>query len=186
MQRLVYKNHRHGGFTIVELLVAIVVLALLATITAVVFNGVKDRANKAKIQSDLKQLKSAIMVARVNAGDKTLMELTGSGYSAYPCVILPTTNTLTDPATASACWTQYNYALDVVSNYSSINVRGMKDPWGRPYFFDENEGEGSYCGFGMDTLAAFQRQRTASTWEGSIDLESRMGVPNVRPTCNGG
>lgn len=186
MQRLVYKNHRHGGFTIVELLVAIVVLALLATTTVVAFNGVKDRANKAKIQSDLKQLKSAIMVARVNAGDKTLMELTGSGYSAYPCVILPTTNTLTDPTAASACWTQYTYALDVVSSYSNIDVRGMKDPWGRPYFFDENEGEGSYCGFGMDTIAAFQKPRAAATWEGSIDLDTRMGVPNVRPTCNGG
>lgn len=185
MLRIIFRS-KHSGFTIVELLVAIIVLGIIATIVAVSFNGVQDRASKAKIQSDLKQLKSAIMVARVNAGDKTLMELTGSGYSAYPCVILPTSNSLKDPATASACWTQYDYALDVVSNYSGVNVRGMKDPWGRPYFFDENEGEGSYCGFGMDTLAAFQRQRSASTWEGSIDWDSRMGVPNVRPTCNGG
>jgi prepilin-type N-terminal cleavage/methylation domain-containing protein len=50
----VYKR-RHGqvGFTIVELLIVIVVIAVLAAITVVAYNGVQTRAKQAKIQSDL-------------------------------------------------------------------------------------------------------------------------------------
>lgn len=41
------------GFTIVELLIVIVVIAILAAITIVAFTGVQARANDAAVQSDL-------------------------------------------------------------------------------------------------------------------------------------
>ena len=38
---------KHNGFTIVELLIAIVVIATLASITVVAFNNVQERAYSA-------------------------------------------------------------------------------------------------------------------------------------------
>ena len=43
-----------GGFTIVELLIVIVVIAILAAITVVAYNGIQNRANDSAVQSDLR------------------------------------------------------------------------------------------------------------------------------------
>jgi general secretion pathway protein G len=43
------------GFTIVELLIVIVVIAILAAITVVAYTGISNRAYEASVQSDLRQ-----------------------------------------------------------------------------------------------------------------------------------
>ena len=45
-----------SGFTIVELLIVIVVIAVLAAITLVAFNGIQNRGHDAAVQSDLQTL----------------------------------------------------------------------------------------------------------------------------------
>ena len=48
------------GFTIVELLIVIVVIAILATMTIVSFNGIQDRANITTINASLDQVNKAV------------------------------------------------------------------------------------------------------------------------------
>lgn len=59
---------RNTGFTIVELLIVIVVIAILASITIVAFNGIQDRARTSKIQSDIRQVHRLIEAYNVENG----------------------------------------------------------------------------------------------------------------------
>lgn len=50
------------GFTIVELLIVVVVIAILAAITIVAYNGIRQRAENSAQQSELSQLQRKIQV----------------------------------------------------------------------------------------------------------------------------
>tara|TARA_B100000686_G_scaffold57340_1_gene61561 strand:+ start:74 stop:745 length:672 start_codon:yes stop_codon:yes gene_type:complete len=49
----VMQNQRNNAFTIVELLIVIVVIAILAAITVVAYTGVQERANDSTVQSEI-------------------------------------------------------------------------------------------------------------------------------------
>ena len=127
-----------SGFTIVELLIVIVVIGILAAITVVAFNGIQDRARTAKIDNDLAMLSKAIQSARI-LQDGTLYDITGSLGTAEQCVSLVSGTDLSDKVAASSCWSEYTQFLELLSTTSETNVRNIVDPWGRPYFIDENE-----------------------------------------------
>jgi len=48
------EQNQTRGFTIVELLIVVVVIAILAAITIVSYNGIQNRANDSVVQSDLR------------------------------------------------------------------------------------------------------------------------------------
>ena len=54
------RSMRHGGFTIVELLIVIVVIAILAAITIVAYNGIQQRARDSDRQGDIATIAKAI------------------------------------------------------------------------------------------------------------------------------
>ena len=62
------RQHTASGFTIVELLVVIVVIAILAAITIVVFNGVQDRAMYSKEQQDMATIRKGLELYKIAYG----------------------------------------------------------------------------------------------------------------------
>lgn len=70
------KQQAASGFTIVELLIVIVVIGILAAITIVAYNGVKQRSSVASIQSNLANLGK--MTGMYNA-DNGALPITDAG-----------------------------------------------------------------------------------------------------------
>lgn len=124
------KRSWQAGFTIVELLIVIVVIAILASISVVAYNGIQDRSRAAKANSDLATLRKAIELARISQ-NKTLLQITGSGCTRCSS---------NQPAST-------NNAINAIAAASGTNLDNLKagDPWGNYYFIDENEGEGGNC-----------------------------------------
>jgi len=121
-----WAKNKNTGFTIVELLIVIVVIAILAAITIVSYNGIQARAKTSQANTELRQLEKAILIARNNEG-KNLLAITG--------------------ASCTRCFDQarYELTLDRIGAAANMNLNGLKsgDPWGEKYAIDENEGEGA-------------------------------------------
>jgi prepilin-type N-terminal cleavage/methylation domain-containing protein len=66
--RLTVGNQKTAGFTIVELLIVVVVIAILAAITIVSYNGITARANESAVKSELSQNAKTISNAANIAG----------------------------------------------------------------------------------------------------------------------
>lgn len=60
------KHKQQSGFTIVELLIVIVVIAILAAISIVAYNGIQNRTYDSSIQNDLRQTYNKIQLYRVD------------------------------------------------------------------------------------------------------------------------
>ncbi len=131
-----------SGFTIVELLIVIVVIAILASIAIVAYSGIQNRARNSKIESDLNLIKKSVMAARIN-NDSPLYAIVQLPAPEANCIAknsgtnLANLNKDTDP-----CWTQYLTYLARVSDKSGIDIKNIVDPWGRPYYVNPNEDEG--------------------------------------------
>ncbi len=61
-------NKRQRGFTIVELLIVIVVIAILATVSVVAYTGIQNRANDMVIEADISEVIKYLEIAKVDLG----------------------------------------------------------------------------------------------------------------------
>ena len=67
------------GFRIVELLIVIVVIAILAAISVVAYNGIQDRANTSIVNSDLATTAKKLQLYKVDNGQFPLADSTIMG-----------------------------------------------------------------------------------------------------------
>jgi general secretion pathway protein G len=120
-------KRKSTGFTIVELLIVIVVLGILVAIVTVSYNGVQAKAKVASVNTDLKNIRSAMMLYRTDRG--TLP----NGSDWYSGTAMPPTS---------------RWATEIIANLKNLNyiqTSGLeKDPWGQYYFYDNND-----CTFGQ-------------------------------------
>ncbi|MFZ1302171.1 MAG: LamG domain-containing protein [Candidatus Microsaccharimonas sp.] len=76
-------GQRQTGFTIVELLIVVVVIAILAAITIVAYNGIQQRALTSTLQSELSQAVKKLETVRALSGTETYpADLTTAGIPA--------------------------------------------------------------------------------------------------------
>lgn len=172
-------KYKQSGFTIVELLIVIVVIAILAAIVVVAYNGVQSRARDSKIQNDIAQIQKAIIAARAQES-KALFNITNNGYSANYCNSSDTGTDLTDRSIGGVnnCWNAYENVLNTVSNASNINIRGIKDPWGRPYRIDENENENNDGRCTRDFVGVYRYPHERGAFQSYY-----INIPNSLPNC---
>lgn len=88
------------GFTIVELLIVIVVIAILATISIVAYNGIQSRANNTKIVSAANSLEKALKIWNVNTGNQPY----AGGGSTGPMPASPTGGQHCPGSTTAGGW----------------------------------------------------------------------------------
>lgn len=62
---------KQPGFTIVELLIVVVVIAILAAITIVAYNGITNNSKASALQSELSQVSKALEAKKVAGGTDT-------------------------------------------------------------------------------------------------------------------
>jgi len=65
------RGQKQSGFTIVELLIVVVVIAILAAITIVAYNGIQQRATNSAMQSELSQLVKKVESYKVTSSGST-------------------------------------------------------------------------------------------------------------------
>lgn len=123
------------GFTIVELLIVVVVIAILAAISIMTYTGIQQRARDAQAISDLAALEKAITMARINQ-DRALVYITDSG------------------CTHCGDQARYELTLDRIGQAAGVDLAHLKDgdPWGNRYWIDENELDGGVCSDRRDLI----------------------------------
>lgn len=131
---------KQTGFTIVELLIVVVVIAILATVTIAAYNGIRDRATLSSVQSGLSQANKKILSYAAINGDMypdTLAQagVADTGSAAYQYSVDNSTNPRRYAVTASngVAGTVRYY----MSNTQTAAVAGIAPghnliPWNKP------------------------------------------------------
>ena len=81
-----WAKHKQPGFTIVELLIVIVVIAILAAITIVAYSGIQARARDSRRIDDVRVIVTALEVYKVLNGS---YPASGNGGSFEPSTMDP-------------------------------------------------------------------------------------------------
>ncbi len=125
------------GFTLIELLVVVAIIGLLSTLAVVAVSSAREKAKTARVQGDLKQLRTAIQMLENDTGKWP--NGCASGQTANPEVYLDTQQAGINQQPVAGdqgdgcVWTAYD-----LINWSGpyINTTNIQDPWGNSYVFD--------------------------------------------------
>lgn len=80
-----WAHSKQKAFTIVELLIVIVIIAILAAITIVAYNGIQTRAENTKTTNSVSAYARAISIYASNGGNYPVASYTCAGKSVTRC-----------------------------------------------------------------------------------------------------
>jgi len=129
--KLNIKNRATSAFTIIELIIVITVIAILATVTIVAYNGIQDNAHKATLMSDLDNATSTLELSYKQNGSypasvavadngNPLSASTGTTYTQY--IVGTNTSSPTYCLTATNSGQRYTISQDGSSVAGSCNL----------------------------------------------------------------
>lgn len=139
------------GFTIVELLIVIVVIAVLAAITIVAYNGITARANAAKAQTNAAAVQKVAEAMNADNGfyPRAVADFTtGSTTTKLPSGVTVVGAAPTWSSTNMLTTIRYEYCGDA-ANPAAGAVKG-----GRITYYDGSAQQYLYVGTGVVTPAA--------------------------------
>ncbi len=110
-------KYRQQGFTIIELLLVIVVIAILATLTYVAYTTISDRALSSALQSDLKNASTKLETLKIENGADT--------YPLGPT--LPSSITSSDGTTLQYASNGQTYCLTATTSKSNTLQYTLSD-----------------------------------------------------------
>ncbi|MFZ1242533.1 MAG: type II secretion system protein [Candidatus Saccharimonas sp.] len=143
------------GFTIVELLIVIVVIAILAAISVVAYNGIQNRAYDTTVQSDLRQTYTKIQEYNIT-NDQRLDVVNDPTYPTYSAQIAALNSVFVTTRSA------YN-TLILCSNSEDVAIIARSQS-GNGFYYSSVSGAG-----------------TISTWPGNYNanLCPVAGIPTT-------
>ena len=104
------------GFTIVELLIVVVVIAILAAITIVAYNGIQNKAEESALLSEAQQAGKKILMSAVSNGDTLPATATAAG--------LTDTSNVTYQYTPNTTVTPNSFCVTTTSGTTSYHISG--------------------------------------------------------------
>lgn len=174
---------RAKGFTIIELLIAIVVLGILAGLAVTSYGAAQQRAKIAKARSDVNALERTLRSAQAANGIEAIRYISGSAWTMQNCIDGSILKNL--PQTHD-CWVKYHNLLDQIQPLAGVNLDAYRkgDPWGSPYLIDENEMEVEESDPGCYRTDAIHSAGPNGKWDSFSNDDILMWLPRYKTTSD--
>lgn len=183
-----WATNKHTGFTIVELLIVIVVIAILAAITIVAYTGVQDRAIQSSLQSSAKQAYTKVQANAVENNDTYPANLSSVGITDSSDVTYSyRTDAATSPKNFCLVASRQSTEYYVTSENSSPTIGNCTNLVGNPSF--ETNTTGWNAGGGnvlsrVSTGGLFENGFARSSYVSASSETAGNWYPNI-PVVNG-